>query len=62
MCKALLTEESIGAEVELCPYLYDAFGNATRIDYGTGHETTFMIFMCTLAFTVCIANALSHPI
>lgn len=41
-----------GAEVELVCYLYDAFGNATRIDYGTGHETMFIIFLCA-----CLALA-----
>lgn len=35
-----------GAEVELLAYLLDSFGNATRIDYGTGHESTFMILVC----------------
>lgn len=29
-------------------YLCDSFGNATRIDYGTGHETNFMLFLLTL--------------
>ena len=33
--------------VELDSYLQDAFGNATRIDYGTGHETNFAIFLCS---------------
>ena len=32
--------------VELAGYLEESFGNPTRIDYGTGHETTFMIFIC----------------
>lgn len=31
------------AAVELAPYLYDMFGNNTRIDYGTGHELNFSI-------------------
>lgn len=35
-----------GAVVELAPYIGDAFGNQTRIDYGTGHETTFVFWMC----------------
>eukprot|EP00887_Chlorella_sp_A99_P005770 scaffold1.g5770.t1 len=35
---------------ELAPYLVDSFGNSTRIDYGTGHETTF----CALLF--CLAR------
>ena len=26
----------------------DSFGNATRIDYGTGHEKTFCMFVCGL--------------
>lgn len=36
-----------GAEVELVPYLLDSFGNPSRIDYGTGHETNFAaLFYC----------------
>ena len=37
------------AIVELAPYFADSFGNATRIDYGTGHETTFCALLCCLA-------------
>ena len=37
------------ALVELAPYFVDSFGNATRIDYGTGHETTFCALLCCLA-------------
>ncbi|XP_030383809.1 serine/threonine-protein phosphatase 2A activator isoform X2 [Scaptodrosophila lebanonensis] len=33
---------------ELQQYLMEAFGNATRIDYGTGHELSFLFFMCAL--------------
>ena len=33
------------AAIELAPYLCESFGNGTRIDYGTGHETTFIIFL-----------------
>eukprot|EP00658_Telonema_sp_P-2_P003038 TRINITY_DN11119_c0_g3_i4.p1 TRINITY_DN11119_c0_g3~~TRINITY_DN11119_c0_g3_i4.p1 ORF type:complete len:164 (+),score=49.67 TRINITY_DN11119_c0_g3_i4:222-713(+) len=36
------------AVVELVPYLLDSFGNATRIDYGTGHEANFMAFLLCL--------------
>jgi serine/threonine-protein phosphatase 2A activator len=36
------------ASVELGPYLCDAFGNATRIDYGTGHEAAFAQWLCGL--------------
>ncbi|KAK9828967.1 hypothetical protein WJX72_003113 [[Myrmecia] bisecta] len=34
---------------ELAPYLTDSFGNVTRIDYGTGHETTFVALLFCLA-------------
>jgi len=33
---------------ELGPYLLDSFGNSTRIDYGTGHEMAFVMFLCCL--------------
>ena len=39
-------DELGGAAVELVPYLVDSFGNKTRIDYGTGHEMTFVMFLC----------------
>lgn len=39
-----LSDASLVAE--LAPYLIDAFGNSTRIDYGTGHETGFVLFLC----------------
>ena len=35
--------------MELAPYLIESFGNPTRIDYGTGHETNFMAFLYCLA-------------
>lgn len=36
------------AIVEVFPYLMDSFGNYTRIDYGTGHETNFAAFLYCL--------------
>lgn len=33
---------------ELTLYLIDSFGNPTRIDYGTGHEMSFCMFLCGL--------------
>lgn len=45
----LSTADLQAAEVELVPYLLDSFGNATRIDYGTGHETNFAAFLYCLA-------------
>ncbi|MBO8631155.1 hypothetical protein INO08_15730, partial [Staphylococcus aureus] len=37
------------AAVEIFPYFADSFGNASRIDYGTGHETNFAAFLYCLA-------------
>ena len=36
---------------ELAAYFAESFGNATRIDYGTGHELAFMVWLrwCALA-------------
>jgi len=47
----VLSEEGkdlVRAKVELVPYLVNGFGNKTRIDYGTGHEMTFVMFLCSL--------------
>lgn len=47
---SLLPDKVAAAAIELKPILVDSFGNKTRIDYGTGHETTF----CELLF--CLAK------
>ena len=46
LCRGLLMEANQGYWVELQAYLLDSFGNETRIDYGTGHETNFILFLC----------------
>ena len=35
--------------VEIQSYFVESFGNATRIDYGTGHETTFVAMLYCMA-------------
>jgi len=45
----VLPESARGASVELAPYLLDSFGNPSRIDYGTGHETAFVCWLAGLA-------------
>jgi serine/threonine-protein phosphatase 2A activator len=35
--------------IALEPYFTDSFGNATRIDYGTGHELAFIGFLTCIA-------------
>ena len=44
----LLPENYKEAMIELKAYIHDAFGNSTRIDYGTGHEACFILFLCCL--------------
>ncbi|XP_024369098.1 uncharacterized protein [Physcomitrium patens] len=45
----ILPEDLKEGVVELFPYFADSFGNATRIDYGTGHETNFAAWLLCLA-------------
>lgn len=45
--KESLPEEFHPAIVELETYLNESFGNAVRIDYGTGHETNFIVWLGT---------------
>ncbi|KAK6122497.1 hypothetical protein DH2020_043758 [Rehmannia glutinosa] len=45
----LLPPDLRDAAVELVPYFTDSFGNASRIDYGTGHETNFAAWLYCLA-------------
>lgn len=33
---------------EIMIYFTEAFGNGTRIDYGTGHGMAFIMFLCCL--------------
>jgi serine/threonine-protein phosphatase 2A activator len=47
---------------ELKPYILDAFGNPIRIDYGTGHEAAFLMFLIVLIerneLDICAAGIL----
>lgn len=33
---------------EIKYYFFEGFGNSTRIDYGTGHEMSFCMYLCSL--------------
>uniref|UniRef100_A0A336N0H0 Serine/threonine-protein phosphatase 2A activator n=1 Tax=Culicoides sonorensis TaxID=179676 RepID=A0A336N0H0_CULSO len=48
LIKEILPETLSEAAKELEVYLRDSFGNATRIDYGTGHELNFIMFLMAL--------------
>ncbi|CAL0333979.1 unnamed protein product [Lupinus luteus] len=45
----ILHEDVKQAKVEVAAYFTDSFGNASRIDYGTGHETNFAAWLYCLA-------------
>ncbi|KAG5676217.1 hypothetical protein PVAND_006066 [Polypedilum vanderplanki] len=48
LVKDVLPDDSKEAVKELIPYILDSFGNSTRIDYGTGHELSFIFFLMAL--------------
>eukprot|EP00388_Colpodella_angusta_P005111 GDKJ01016057.1.p1 GENE.GDKJ01016057.1~~GDKJ01016057.1.p1 ORF type:complete len:480 (-),score=81.69 GDKJ01016057.1:51-1469(-) len=48
LLSSMLPESMHEAIPELLGYLQDSFGNRSRIDYGTGHEQHFLIFLYCL--------------
>lgn len=46
--KTALPAEYHSALPEIHVYFVESFGNSTRIDYGTGHELAFIMFLCCL--------------
>lgn len=46
--QAVLPDSLQRAAVEISVYLVESFGNSVRIDYGTGHELCFIMFLCCL--------------
>ncbi|CAB3402570.1 unnamed protein product [Caenorhabditis bovis] len=48
LLKSLLPDNLHSALIELVAYFVESFGNATRIDYGSGHEANFLIFLMCL--------------
>lgn len=48
LLKEMLPEAMHGCIIELQGYLNDSFGNRSRLDYGTGHEQHFAIFLFCL--------------
>ncbi|XP_012279011.1 serine/threonine-protein phosphatase 2A activator [Orussus abietinus] len=46
--KTVLPSQMHRAIPEIVEYMYEGFGNPTRIDYGTGHEMAFIMFLCCL--------------
>ena len=49
MLQGILGDDLASYSQQLAPYWLESFGNGTRIDYGTGHETNFAAFLYCLA-------------
>lgn len=49
LMQSVLPDQLSGSGQEIAPYFLESFGNATRIDYGTGHETNFCALLYCLA-------------
>lgn len=48
LVQGVVPEKLYRAVPEILFYLVEGFGNSTRIDYGTGHEMSFVMFLCCL--------------
>lgn len=46
---------------ELCAYLSAAFGHPIRLDFGTGHECSFQVFLYCLLKLGCFGSTKDHP-
>ena len=56
LLRSVLPEGRAADADVLSPYLTDALGNASRVDYGTGHETAFVELLFCLAAAGAVAE------
>jgi hypothetical protein len=61
LLEELLPAELAPAAAELAPYLADSFGNATRIDYGTGEALGVLCLVRCGGTTLCIEHGTGAP-
>lgn len=57
LVQGVLPENLHRAVPEILFYLVEGFGNPTRIDYGTGHELSFIMFLCCLFKIGALVNS-----
>jgi len=55
------TSDDPGIQQVSC-YLHDSFGHATRLDYGTGHESSFLVFLLVLSKVKCLGPDVPPPL
>lgn len=60
LLEALLPTELLPAIKELAPYLTQSMGHGTRIDYGSGHELSFVAWLCCLEI-IGFLHRTDHP-
>mmetsp|Transcript_10627 Transcript_10627/g.31075 ORF Transcript_10627/g.31075 Transcript_10627/m.31075 type:complete len:424 (+) Transcript_10627:112-1383(+) len=46
---------------QVSPYLHDSFGHSIRLDYGTGHESSFLVFLLILSKAKCFGKDEAAP-
>ena len=65
--ESIATDEGTATEIdpdivtELQCYLHDAFGHPIRLDYGTGHECSFEVFLFVLCKLHCFGSTAEQP-
>ena len=52
----VLRPEGDASVRRVSPYLHDSFGHSIRLDYGTGHESSFLVFLLILSKVKCIGE------
>eukprot|EP00565_Helicotheca_tamesis_P006363 CAMPEP_0185728202 /NCGR_PEP_ID=MMETSP1171-20130828/3634_1 /TAXON_ID=374046 /ORGANISM="Helicotheca tamensis, Strain CCMP826" /LENGTH=468 /DNA_ID=CAMNT_0028396881 /DNA_START=52 /DNA_END=1458 /DNA_ORIENTATION=+ len=50
-------KEDDAVVTELREYLHSSFGHPTRLDYGTGHESSFLVFLLCLCKIGCFGRS-----
>ena len=50
----MLTPDGDSSVRQVSQYLHDSFGHSIRLDYGTGHESSFLVFLLILSKVKCI--------
>jgi len=60
LLETLLPTELSPAIKELAPYLTQSMGHGTRIDYGSGHELSFVAWLCCLEI-IGFLHRTDHP-
>mmetsp|Transcript_12735 Transcript_12735/g.49642 ORF Transcript_12735/g.49642 Transcript_12735/m.49642 type:complete len:317 (-) Transcript_12735:3037-3987(-) len=61
LIRSILPNSHKAAVAELAPYFLQGFGNASRVDYGTGHETMFVCFLLCLE-AIGLLNKSDHGV